>query len=80
VADLRQPIVQSWQRSFAAGVDPVRCPALIEVEEAEANELWQEHPLWALAPPLEEQLRTVAADSKHLVVVSDAAGLLLSVL
>jgi signal transduction histidine kinase len=76
---VREPIAESWRRSFLAGVDPVQWLAPVEADPAETRERWREHPLGSLAPLLMEQVRAIASDSRHLVVVSDENGLLLSV-
>jgi hypothetical protein len=77
VSDLRSPIVDSWRRSAEAGIDPRTDP--LEVDEREARERFAEHPLGRLAPILNQSLAAVSGEAEHLVVVSDADGLLLSV-
>lgn len=75
---VRTPIAASWARSSAAGVDPSGnsvAPLVAEVDEA--SERWKVHPLAAMAPVLHEILGPIAEESEHLIVVSDAAGLLL---
>jgi hypothetical protein len=79
VADLRSPIVDSWRRSAAAGIDPGEWTAPLEVGEQEARERFAEHPLGRLAPVLREPLAAVWEEAEQLVVVTDADGLLLSV-
>ena len=41
--------------------------------------LWEEHPLARAAPLIHECLAAVAEDADHLVVITDANGVLLSV-
>jgi len=78
VASVRGPIADSWQRSSAAGVDPSGArlaPVLADEDETEAR--WEVHPLRAAVPLIRECLAPVADETAHLIVVSDAAGLLL---
>jgi hypothetical protein len=75
---VRVPIAHSWQRSYAAGVDPSRdhiAPVVADADEASA--LWDAHPLAAAAPLITACLGPIAEASGHLIVVSDAEGLLL---
>jgi hypothetical protein len=77
-AAIRGPIGDSWERSHAAGVDPSRdrvAPSLADPDETAAR--WQAHPLAAAAPLIRHCLAPVAAEADHLVVVSDADGMLL---
>ncbi|HTE59152.1 MAG TPA: hypothetical protein VK631_02305, partial [Solirubrobacteraceae bacterium] len=78
VASVRGPIADSWQRSSAAGVDPSGArlaPVLADEDETEAR--WEVHPLRAAVPLIRECLAPIADETAHLIVVSDAAGLLL---
>ncbi len=73
---VRAPIAASWQRSQAAGVDPLVervAPVAANVEEASAR--WDVHPLAVAAPLIHECLE--ALEAQHLVVVGDADGTLL---
>jgi hypothetical protein len=79
VSGLRSPIVDSWRRSAELGVDPSRWTAPLGLDEREAQERLAEHPLGRLAPILHQSLAAVANEAEHLVAVSDADGLLLSV-
>jgi signal transduction histidine kinase len=74
----RAPIAESWQRSQAAGVDPTtsRAPTLIADRNDVAAE-WKAHPLEAAAPLIRKWLEAFADESDHVIVVSDADGLLL---
>jgi transcriptional regulator of acetoin/glycerol metabolism len=76
-AGLRPTIVDSWRRSLATGLDPTDMMAPIEADESEVLERWFEHPLGSLAQDLMEQLRKVAEESRSMVVVADASGLIL---
>jgi hypothetical protein len=75
---VRGPIAHSWQRSYAAGVDPSadRIAPLV-ADPDEASERWSAHPLAAAAPLISQCLGPVADAAGHLIVVSDADGLLL---
>jgi len=78
LATVRVPIADSWQRSHAAGVDPTgerMAPVVADTDEASAR--WDVHPLAAAAPLVRDCLAAIADDSGHLIVVSDAEGLLL---
>lgn len=78
--DVREPIVESWRRSVAAGIDPTGHQlAPVVADEDETQMLWEEHPLARAAPLIHECLAAVAEDADHLVVITDANGVLLSV-
>src|SRR5258707_3539634 len=78
--DVREPIVASWRRSFAAGVDPVGHQlAPVVADEDETRMLWEEHPLARTSKLIHECLAAIAEEADHLVVVTDAKGVLLSV-
>jgi GAF domain len=75
---VRPPIADSWRRSHAAGVDPSRdhrAPVLADEDETSAR--WDVHPLAAALPVIEDSLTAIADESAHLIVISDADGLLL---
>ena len=75
---LREPIAASWRRSYAAGVDPVAHRlAPVVVGEEEVVQRWEHHPLARAAPLIRECLAVTAEEAGQLVVVSDAAGVLL---
>src|SRR6266511_1552197 len=76
-AGLRPTIVESWWRPLATGLDPTDLLAPIEADESEVLERWFEHPLGSLTHVLTEQLRKVAEESRSVVVVTDASGLVL---
>jgi hypothetical protein len=78
--DVREPIVDSWRRSAAAGIDPTGHQlAPVMADEDETQMLWQEHPLARTAALIHECLGAISGEADHLVVVTDANGLLLSV-
>src|SRR4051794_4046282 len=76
---LRQPIVESWKRSLDTGLDPLDLLAPLEADPVEMEERWAEHPLGSLAHVLLARLGDIARDSRSLIVVSDASGLLLHI-
>ncbi len=75
---VRAPIADSWRRSAAAGVDPSgarMAPVVADADEASAR--WEIHPLADMAPLIRACLAATADESRHLIVVSDANGVLL---
>ncbi|MDO8212476.1 helix-turn-helix domain-containing protein [Conexibacter sp. CPCC 206217] len=77
---VRLPIADSWRRSRDAGVDPSgRHSAPSVADLSDARSLWRGHPLAAAAPIIRECLSEAAGEADHLMVVSDADGVLLSV-
>ena len=77
-ATIRDPIVASWRRSAAAGVDPSgNCVAPVVADADEASARWEIHPLADMAPMIRACLAATADESQHLIVVSDANGVLL---
>jgi hypothetical protein len=78
--EVRRPILDSWQRSRDAGVDPSgRQPAPSVVEHGPADELWDEHPLSSALPLIAHCMAEAAVEADHLLVVSGADGLLLHI-
>src|SRR3954471_8047381 len=78
--DVRGPIVDSWRRSFAPGVDPPgHHLAPVVASEDEADMRWREHPLARAAPIIHECLAAISDEADHLIVITDADGVLLSV-
>jgi signal transduction histidine kinase len=79
VDGLREPVVDSWRRSREAGVSPAgrwwAAPVAAERDDVFAR--WEGHPLHDAAPVILDCLGGVAHESEHLIVVSDAAGVLL---
>jgi signal transduction histidine kinase len=72
------PIADSWRRSQAAGIDPAhsRAPTLL-ADRRDVRERWDAHPLEAAAPVIRRWLGPLAHESHHVIVVSDADGVLL---
>jgi hypothetical protein len=78
--DIRGAIADSWQRSREAGVDPSgRLPARSVAELNGARAMWDEHPLQAASPLIEQCMAETLLDADNLLVISDADGMLLSI-
>jgi signal transduction histidine kinase len=76
----RAPVADSWRRSLHAGVDPMGSRlAPTAADRDQASALWDAHPLKAAAPLIRGCLGSIADDSDHLIVVSDAGGVLLQI-
>jgi hypothetical protein len=75
-AVLREVIARSWARSASAGVDPER-PAPVALDEAATAERLAGHALAAALETVRGMLGEVAQESRHLVALADADGLLL---
>src|SRR3954468_5759388 len=73
---LRPVIVSSWERCVAAGVDVDR-PAPRVFDEAETATRLAAHPLAAVVPLVGGSLGAATTEARHLIVVSDADGVLL---
>lgn len=74
---VRQPIADSWTRCQAAGVahaGAAAAPIVADEDEAEAR--WHAHPLAALTPLIRQCISPIV-DEAHLLVISDAQGVLL---
>lgn len=77
---IRMPIVASWLRSRDAGVDPSGrqpAPSVLELDEARAH--WDEHPLATADELIAHCTAEASGEADHLLVVSDADGMLLSI-
>jgi signal transduction histidine kinase len=78
VSGVRAPVADSWRRSQEAGVDPSGGRlAPVAADRGEAFCRWEVHPLREAAPLIRDGLASIADESEHLIVVSDAAGVLL---
>jgi signal transduction histidine kinase len=78
VNGVRAPVADSWRRSLDAGVDPAGSQlAPVAADRHDASERWEAHPLADAAPLIRHCLASIADESEHLIVVSDAAGMLL---
>ena len=73
---LRPVIVRSWERCVAASVDvDRRAPRVLD--EAETAIRLAAHPLAPVVPTLSGSLGAATTEARHLIVVSDADGILL---
>jgi signal transduction histidine kinase len=78
VGRVRAPVADSWRRSLDAGVDPSGSRlAPVSADRDEALARWDVHPLREAAPLIRDCLASIADESEHLIVVSDADGVLL---
>ena len=75
-AVVRRVVQDSWKRSEQAGIPPEHYLAPVIFSDIEVLDRWQDHPLAPVMTVLREYLAAVAEDAEHLVVVSDADGLL----
>ncbi len=73
---IRAVVAQSWRRSEEAGLDPTSLPRVV-AEEDEVSERWQDHPLFPVLPILRQLLSDATTQSGHMMVISDADGVLL---
>jgi len=74
---VREVIADSWQRCNVTGIDPDEPGAPLVVEPSDARERWRDHPLSKGTEILRSVLGDLLYDAQHIVVVSDADGLLL---
>jgi len=78
VGEVRALVADSWRRSLDAGVDPSgRRLAPVAADRSEASARWEEHPLREAAALIRDCLASIADESEHLIVLSDADGVLL---
>lgn len=73
----RPLVAESWERSLAASVDPDldAPPVMLSAELLES--LREHHPLRAVLPILRQTLTTIADEASHIMIVTDAQGLIL---
>jgi hypothetical protein len=74
---LREVVAASWDRSGAAGIDPEGHLAPIVADERELEDRWRRHPLHDVVPVLRDLLGSVTTDARHMMVISDADGVVL---
>lgn len=74
---VRRLVIDSWDRCQGQGVDPLKTVAPVVLDDRELEEAWRLHPLYDDMQPVLAELEGLAADSGHLVVVTDAAGTIL---
>ncbi|TWH21969.1 helix-turn-helix domain-containing protein [Prauserella rugosa] len=73
----RAVISESWQRSLAAQVDPDGYQPPEVYGSDELSEVREGHPLHAVLDPLRELLVSIADESQHITIVTDADGTIL---
>ncbi|MGK2954946.1 MAG: GAF domain-containing protein [Solirubrobacterales bacterium] len=73
---VRAVVAQSWRRSEEAGLDPAALPRVV-ADENEVSERWKGHPLFPVLPILRQLLSDATTQSGHMLVISDADGILL---
>lgn len=73
---VRAVVAQSWRRSKQAGLDTAELPRVV-ADEDEVSERWQGHPLFPVLPVLRQLLSDATTQSGHMLVISDADGVLL---
>jgi hypothetical protein len=74
---LRDVITRSWERSRHAGVDPERGTAPSVLDEREARDRWEAHPLARFSQLVAQMLGSYTHAARHIVVIGDADGTLL---
>ena len=74
---IRPLVRESWQRSWASGVDPDRAAVPVVFELAELRDYRDAHPLSSVMPVVRRLLTEAAVDANHMVAVGDAQGRLL---
>jgi hypothetical protein len=76
-SSVRAVVAQSWERSGQAGIDPVKHRAPIVLDEDAIADRWHRHPLFPILPVLRDLLSDATTQSGHMLVISDAEGVLL---
>ncbi|PXY30393.1 transcriptional regulator [Prauserella sp. PE36] len=76
-ASPRSVISESWQRSLAAHIDPEDYRPPVVYQPDELADVRSAHPLQAVLPPLRELLVSIADESQHVMIVTDAEGTIL---
>ncbi len=73
----RSVVSDSWNRSLAALVDPDEGEAPFVYSSADLSSLREAHPLAPVLPVLRQMLVSIADDAEHVMIVTDADGLIL---
>lgn len=74
---VRAVVTRSWARSADAGIDPQGHLARIVMDDREIEERWSRHPLYPVLPMLRDLLSGATSESSHMLVISDAKGVLM---
>ena len=75
--DPRRLVARSWQRVRAQGVDPDRREPPGPLDASQVEQRRTRSPLHQVLPELRASLTAVAEDARHVMVVTDADGVLL---
>lgn len=73
----RPVVAASWQRSLQAAVNPDADAAPVLIPAADLDDLRAGHPLHAVLPVLRQTLTSIADEASHIMIVTDARGLIL---
>ena len=76
---VRGPILESWRRSAAEGLDAMHHTAPIELAEDDAIASLAEHALGPLVGIIRRSLAELSTEAEHVMAITDAGGLLLLV-
>src|SRR5689334_5184197 len=73
----RRLVAESWQRSLAAAVDPELDAPPVVVDHEALEGVRSSHPLQAVLPVLRQTLTTIADEASHIMIITDAQGMVL---
>ncbi|WP_432883974.1 GAF domain-containing protein [Kribbella sp. CA-245084] len=73
----RALVAASWERSLAAAVDPELDQPPLVVDHEMVETLRENHPLRAVLPVLRQTLTTIADEASHIMIITDAQGMIL---
>ena len=73
----RTLVSESWRRSLAAHVDPERLKPPVRVAASDLAEVREAHPLNEVLPLLRSTLVSIADEAMHIMIVTDADGVIL---
>ncbi|WP_328330796.1 GAF domain-containing protein [Kribbella sp. NBC_00382] len=73
----RPLVAASWERSLAAAVDPELDAPPVVIPSELLESLRENHPLSAVLPLLRSTLTTIADEASHIMIITDAQGLIL---
>src|SRR5690348_10128201 len=73
----RALVAASWERSLAAAVDPELDQPPVVLDQEMVETLRENHPLRAVLPVLRQTLTTIADEASHIMIITDAQGMIL---
>lgn len=76
-ATVRPMVLESWRRARSLGVDPDRVAVSVEMSARDLERYRESHPLNSVIRVIRRLLSDDAQDAEHLMVVTDADGILL---